>query len=167
MDRVLFFHLLDHQLDGGLINKLSESDVNSQYADADADKDIDSGENDAIGMQPYDEVFGYLEELQNDFRTKIMVFYQPKEQFSADGIISFPHEDTYDAFVESANNHHISFVDITSEFERMYDNDYSVPHGFITGKIGVGHLNSNGHYAVAKSLYQAIQELEEANDADH
>ena len=43
----------------------------------------------------------------------------------------------------------------------MYYNENHVPHGFPTGKLGSGHLNKYGHYAVADELYNEIIKLEE------
>ena len=165
MQRVPFFRVMYYQLDGGLIKKMSDTGT-TQTATQQKNNDAVS-EKTEIDKAPYDEVFSYLETLQEEYNTQIIIFYHPNEQFNADGTVSFPHDDTYDVFAESASEHNIAFVDTTVEFEAMYAEEYSVPHGFITGKLGEGHLNSNGHYAVAKSLYQAITEMEEADDADH
>ena len=160
-----FLRVMYYQLDGGLIKKMSDTGT-TQTATQQNSKD-DVPEKTEIDKAPYDEVFGYLETLQEEYNTLIVIFYHPTEQFNADGTVSFPHDDTYDVFAESASGHNIAFVDTTAEFEAMYAENYSVPHGFITGKLGEGHLNTNGHYAVAKSLYQAISEWEEADDANH
>lgn len=165
LDRVPFFHVIFYQLDGGLIKKLS--DDGAEYPSAKQDSDNIDSKKTEIDKAPYDEVFGYLEALQKEYNTQIVIFYHPTEEFNADGTVTFTHNDTYDTFFESAIEHNIAFVDTTAEFEDMYARDHSVPHGFITGKIGEGHLNPDGHYAVAKSLYQAIAQMEEAEDANH
>ena len=45
---------------------------------------------------------------------------------------------------------------MTQDFENMYLVNHRLPHGFITGKIGEGHLNADGHAAIAKSLERKI-----------
>lgn len=50
---------------------------------------------------------------------------------------------------------------MTNSFENMFYEDHHVPHGFVTGRIGSGHLNEYGHAAVADLLYDAILGLEE------
>ena len=165
MQRMPFFRVMYYQLDGGLIKKMS--DTGTAQTAVQQNRNDSVSEKAEIDKAPYDEVFEYLEALQNENNTRIVIFYHPTETFNADGTVSFQRDDTYDAFAESASEHHIAFVDVTAEFEAMYAEDYSVPHGFITGKLGEGHLNSNGHYAVAKCLYQTITKMEEADDANH
>ena len=45
---------------------------------------------------------------------------------------------------------------MTKPFEKMYKTEHKLPHGFITGKISCGHINADGHRAVADELYKVI-----------
>ena len=48
-----------------------------------------------------------------------------------------------------------------SYFETMYYEEHKVPHGFITGKAAYGHMNADGHRAIADVLYDVINKMEE------
>ena len=165
LQRSPFFRVLYYQYDGGLKKKLSDAKGSQNTAS----KYYVGGTGEAaeIDRKPYDEVFEYLQGLQEEYSTQILILYHPSEQLNSDGSVTFPHDDSYDVFAESAEKHHIIFIDTTNGFNKMVADIFQLPHGFINGKIGEGHLNGSGHYVVANSIYSAIQELEEATDADH
>ena len=164
LQRSPFFRVLYYQYDGGLKKKLS--DARGIQSIASKHSVYENGEASEIDHKPYDKVFEYLQSLQEEYGTQILIMYHPTEQLNSDGSVTFPHDDTYDAFSESAEKYNIKVIDTTTAFERMASEKFQLPHGFFNGKLGVGHLNGNGHYVVAESIYSAIQK-EEANDADH
>ena len=47
----------------------------------------------------------------------------------------------------------------------MFYRDHHVAHGFCTGKLGAGHLNSYGHRASAEVLVRFIREKEKKEAA--
>ena len=165
LQRLPFFRVVYYQMDGGLIKKLSDAGGTGNKAVDPSDKD--EAETEKADETPYNEVFGYLQDIQDEYRTKIIIVYHPTEQLNADGTVTFPHDASYDPFKNNAEAHGIVFADATDAFEERYNKDYQLPHGFINGKIGAGHLNSAGHYAAAKTLYNAITDAEEAKDADN
>ena len=65
-----------------------------------------------------------------------------------------------EAFGKYAEKYGIDFIDMTTHFEEMYNKDHLVAHGFVTGRLGQGHLNANGHHAVADELLTVIDRLE-------
>ena len=114
----------------------------------------------AVNEKPYDEMLGYLREMEEAYDTQIIVMFHPFETINADGTISFSQADHAKVFSQYAEKYDIGFVDMTNGFETMYDEEHHVPHGFATGETGVGHLNRYGHAAISESLYQYIRSME-------
>lgn len=160
-----FFRVMYYQLDGGLIKKLSDSG-NVQTANGIKAEKSESNTKE-VDKTPYNDVFGYLQMIQEEYNTNIIIMYHPAEKLNSDGTVTYPQDETYIVFSDEAQAHGLTFVDTTDAFITMHKEDYKLPHGFINGKLGEGHLNGNGHYAVAQSLSEAIMNIEEAKDADH
>ena len=53
---------------------------------------------------------------------------------------------------------------MTSHFEKLYYEEHHVAHGFNTGRLAHGHLNSYGHSVVASVLYDEILNIMEDNN---
>jgi len=160
-----FFRVMYYQLDGGLIKKLSDTDSGQITSGGKADNTESISKE--VDRTPYSEVFEYLQNIQDEYNTTIIIMYHPTEQLNSDGTVTYPQNETYKAFADEAKAHGLTFVDTTDAFIKMHEEDYKLPHGFINGKLGEGHLNGNGHYTVAQSLSEAIMNIEEAKDADH
>ena len=114
----------------------------------------------AINEKPFDEMLGYLQKMEKEYNTQIIVMFHPFETINADGTIGFSQADHAKVFSQYAEKYAIGFVDMTNDFETMYDEEHHVPHGFATGETGVGHLNKYGHAVIAESLYQHIRSME-------
>lgn len=158
LQRIPAFRLFYHQYDSGLDKLLfppktsSTSSVSSNSADYESTTTIDHA--------PYEKMLSYLKGIQDSSGTKLIVMYHPFETLNKDGSISF--NNTYTStFADIAEEYDIEFVDMTSDFEKMYYEEHHVPHGFSTGEIGAGHLNKYGHQAIAERLYQTILKSEE------
>lgn len=157
MQRVPFFRVVYHQMVGGLMNLFMPS-----HEAASGDSDIVPVNPDSeLDTVPYDTLFSYLSNIEKEYNTKIVIFYHPTETLTAEGDIQFNTSAELDAFRSFANKYDISFIDLAERFTSMYYNENHVPHGFPTGKLGSGHLNKYGHYAVADELYNEIIKLEE------
>ena len=160
LQKIPFLRRLYHQMEGGLLDVfLPSSSKTDTPKQAEAEIQIDE----TIDQAPYDNLFQYLQSLEEKYNTQIIIFYHPTETLNKDGTISFPNDEHKNIFSKTAKNHEITFIDMTQTFEEMYDTDHHVPHGFITGQIGSGHLNRYGHRAIADSLYDAISTLEKEN----
>ena len=106
-------------------------------------------------------MFDYLQGIEKEYGTQIIIFYHPEESLNKDGDIVFHSSEYLTAFSKYAEKHGIDFIDMTEPFINMYYKDHLVAHGFVTGELGSGHLNANGHAAAAEEIYQAILKLEE------
>ena len=105
-------------------------------------------------------LFAWLSALQNEHHVRIIIFHHPFETLMKDGSVSFGDMEKTTAFGNMAKNHGIVFVDMGKAFERMFNEEHHVPHGFATGKLGVGHLNAYGQATVAKELAKIIDDLD-------
>ena len=110
----------------------------------------------------YDALFTYIREATADHGAKIIIVYHPSGTVQPDGSASFAEPDHYkDLFAQKCAQSGIVFVDMAQPFADLYEKEHKLPHGFITGQIGIGHLNADGHRAIAQMLAQTITRLEE------
>lgn len=159
LQKVPYFRQMYHQLDNGML-KMLLPDNKKKPDDAAANTVQAVNQKPVIDEKPYDEVLGYLQKLEKEYNTQIIVMFHPFEIINADGTIGFSQADYAKVFSRYAEKHDIGFVDMTNDFEKMYYEEQHVPHGFATGETGVGHLNRYGHAAIAESLYQYIRSME-------
>lgn len=156
MQRVPFFRCLYRQVDGGLLKIFMPSGKNESKND---DEGI-SSQDDSIDEVAYDQLFKYFAKIESEYRTQIIIFNHPSGTINEDGSIAFCDDDALTLLGKYAKKYDIDFIDMTAAFEEMYNNNHLLSHGFITGRIGSGHLNANGHAAVARELYSIIQKKE-------
>ena len=110
----------------------------------------------------YDPIFSVLRQLQEAYQVKILIFYQPTEKLQKDGSVLFPQDPWIHVFEGKCRENGIGFLDMTEKFQEMYRKEHRLPHGFLTGRIGTGHLNADGHRAIAEAAAQWIREEEGA-----
>lgn len=158
MQRVPFTRCLYRQIESGLLMVFmtSRDDENRRNDD----EEIFSQDGN-ISEAAYDQLFKYLSALESEYGTQIVIFNHPKGTIDEDGSISFSNDEALKLFGRYAKKYNIDFIDMTSAFEEMYYYDHFLPHGFVTGRIGYGHLNAHGHAAIAKELYCQIKKMEE------
>lgn len=160
MQRVPFFRCVYQQVDVGLLNLFMPSRT-KENPEVDGKTSSQESNLDEIA---YDKLFAYLSKLESEYGTQIIIFNHPTGSISSDGGITFSDDVSLVLFEQYANKYDIDFIDMTSPFEEMYYKDHRLSHGFITGEIGYGHLNANGHAAIAKELYCLILEMEKEGE---
>jgi len=153
LQKVPYLRNLYQQIEGGLL-KVFMPENKPEINDEKKDKAY-------ISEEAYDKLFTYIEEQKNRYNSNIIIFYHPMETINEDGSISFENDESLHMFEKYADKHNINFIDMTEPFIKMYNEKNLLPHGFITGRIGEGHLNKYGHYAIAESLYDEITKLDE------
>ena len=156
LQRVPFFRNIYQQIDGGLLNVFIPERENDRVDIDDEPYSIKI----TIDETAYDQLFKYLSDLEKEYGTQILIFNHPNGTLNEDGSISFDNGDTLKYFRIYAEKYNIDFIDMTKSFKEMYDNNHLLSHGFVTGKVGVGHLNANGHKAIANELYKVIERME-------
>ena len=157
MQKVPYFRMMYHQLDTGMLDMLADK---KKPNNATTNAKPEAVEKLEIDEKPYDEMLGYLQKMEKEYDTQIIVLFHPFETINADGSISFAQADYAEIFSKVAQKYGIGFVDMTEDFEKMYNEEHHVPHGFSTGEIGAGHINKYGHAAIADRLYRYIESLE-------
>ena len=157
MQMVPYFRMMYHQLDTGMLDVLTDKKKANNATTNAKPKAVEKVE---IDEKPYDEMLGYLQKLEKEYNTQIIVMFHPFETINADGSISFAQAEYAEIFSKVAQKYGIGFVDMTEDFEKMYYEEHYVPHGFSTGEIGAGHINKYGHAAIADRLYRHIKSSE-------
>ena len=158
MQKVPYLREMYHQLDGGMLKMLMDKNNKSSSSTL-SDKSI-TNKSVVVDEKAFQQTFEYLQQIEKDYGTKIIVMFHPVENLNADGSISFAEKEYAEAFSDYAKKYDVGFVDLTKDFEKMYYEQNHVPHGFATGELGAGHLNKYGHAAIAESLYRYINEME-------
>lgn len=152
LQKLPFFRLVYHQLDGGLLDLLMPEKEQNALPAVTQEKQVDE--------EAYSTLFAYLHDVMKDYDSQVIIFYHPTEKLQSDGTISFDGNYGAEAFGRKCEEYGITFVNMEASFLEMFDEEHKVPHGFTTGKIGAGHLNADGHRCVAQELAEAIAELE-------
>lgn len=153
LQKLPYLRAMYHQLNGGLMKVLLDKNSKSTESYANNSKPV-------INEAPYEQMFDYLQKLEREYNINIIVVYHPFETLNKDGSISFSKKEYTDVFAKYAQKHNIDLADMTDDFLKMYENEHHVPHGFITGLIGSGHLNKYGHASIADRLYEIINKAE-------
>lgn len=120
----------------------------------------------ASDISAYDRMFEYLSGVEKDTGVELIIYYHPTETFDDKGNIVFERGQAYDLFTDAAERYDIDFVDVSGNFEKMFYKEHHVAHGFVTGRLGIGHLNSYGHRASAEALVKFINEKEADEHVD-
>lgn len=154
LQKVPYLRQLYHQLDTGMLKMLMDKNSSSTSSKKETNEVIE------IDEAPYQQALVYLQQIEKDYGTKVIVLLHPFETLNADGSVSFTQQDYAEVFKRNAKKYNVGFVDMTNDFEKMFYEEHHLPHGFSTGQIGVGHINKYGHAVIAESLYRYINELE-------
>jgi len=110
-------------------------------------------------LEVYQPLFDNLSALQQQYGTQIIIMLHPTGNLHADNSPVFIREDINIFFYNLCVEKGICFVDMTDTFRKNYETEHKLPHGFVTGKAGHGHLNSYGHAVIADALYDTIVKL--------
>ncbi len=88
---------------------------------------------------------------------KLIIFYHPSTEIDAEGRLIFSTDpDELAAFRKGCEDNGILFVDMTADFQALYDQEHKLPYGFINTQVGKGHLNADGHDVISTRLMSVI-----------
>lgn len=159
LQKIPIFRVLYHQMEDGLFDlfmpELQATTVVNQVPEVNVQTQVN------VDLEAYELMFDYLASIEEEYNTEIVIFYHPEEVLEDDGTISFKNNECSPVFASEASKKGIDFIDMQSYFEKMYYEEHKVPHGFITGKAAYGHMNADGHSAIADVLYDVIVKMEE------
>ena len=111
----------------------------------------------------YEKLFSYISTNANN--KQIIIFYHPTGIPQSNGKLDYSIPVTYlKEFEFAAKKHGITFIDLTEETEKLWQNEHKTTHGFTTGTAFSGHINQNGHEIAARKLADYIIQSEENTD---
>lgn len=159
LQKLPFLRVVYHQLTSGLMDLLlpekPEGNAVSQSASQSTSVRVIPDE------AAYDGLFTYLRESVQGTDAQLIILYHPTGTLQQDGSLYFSDDPYLDMFSSKCQEYGFSFVDMTQPFSRMYEEEHRLAYGFITGKIGSGHLNAYGHAKIAEELSACITALKE------
>lgn len=92
---------------------------------------------------------------------ELIIAFKPSQSLQQDGVLTYGYTEEYlQCFQQICDRESIEFINIEDSFERLYQEEEKLAHGFMNSAVGVGHLNTDGHRAVADAIVEKIQELE-------
>ena len=98
-----------------------------------------------------------VEKTAQRYGVQTIIFYDPPQEFSEDGSLDYFHtRGDIALFREACAANNIIFVDMTPDFEAMYEEEHILAHGFANTAVGTGHLNKYGHRVIAERLAKVI-----------
>lgn len=98
-----------------------------------------------------------VEQSAKEQGVQAIIFYDPPQEFLEDGSLDYFHTDEDIAlFSEACAANNIIFLDMTSDFKKMYEEERILAHGFSNTGVGIGHLNKYGHKVIAEKLVEVI-----------
>lgn len=99
--------------------------------------------------------------LKSINNSKLIIAFQPSQTINSDGSIKYSYEPSkLKCFSELCEQKGITFCDLTSDFQKLYQDQFVLAHGFSNTAVGVGHLNKYGHKAIADTVANVIMEME-------
>ena len=127
------------------------------------DADINSTEKvngNEVGHEDYDKVLNmFLAKMRGDTPNgcKLIIFYHPTAKVS-NGDYEYARDPEYRvAFQSAAEQNDIIFLDMTEVFQRYYEDNSCLTHGFVNTAVEKGHINSHGNQLVADELVSVIR----------
>lgn len=97
-------------------------------------------------------------ESVDDTGAKLIIFYHPDTAIDASGnLINATDPAALSAFGSACRKNGIIFIDMTDSFQKLYDREHVLAHGFSNTAIGTGHLNASGHKVIAEKISAVIQ----------
>lgn len=154
LQMVPFLRIVHQNIDSGLL-KLFMPEISAKTTSS-----VKPQEKSSIDEKPYETLLKYIGDIGKEYSTHIIICYHPTGVLNKDGTLSYNCEEYSDVFKKYAEENGITYVNLQSEFEKMYIEKNLVSHGFTTGKVEYGHLNRYGHKKMAEALYETINKLE-------
>ena len=94
----------------------------------------------------------------SDSGAKLIIFYHQGAGIDENGrIIDTTNQDALGLFKSICEEQDIIFVDMIEPFDKLYEEEHILAHGFINSGVGVGHLNKHGHRVIAETLSDIIK----------
>ena len=151
LQKLPFIRLVYQQISGGLLKLFMPTDSTPKLQTPDV-----------VSEEAYEGMFSLINDAMQNSQSHLIIVYQPTEILQEDGSITFDrNEDAIRLLSEKSEAYGITFLDMTEAFTEMYETEHKLPHGFITGAIGEGHLNAEGHAAMANALAEVINHLDQ------
>lgn len=93
--------------------------------------------------------------------SKLLIFYHPETKIDENGDMIEATDTGYlQMFQEACEAQDILFVDMSDDFNALYEGQHILAHGFSNSAVGAGHLNQAGHQAIANRLEAEIKSIQ-------
>jgi len=108
-----------------------------------------------------EELYKTLKLMREQYDGRIIIVYHPTVSINEDGTCSMNIEDGTSLFKNTCEAIGIDFLDVSSAFQKAYEEENVVPYGFHNTMPGIGHLNEYGHKIIAEEIIKLISREEE------
>lgn len=98
----------------------------------------------------------------NQENIELIIVYHPGTFVDKDGVFQEQKNlKAIETFENACNENGVKFINMTSDFKKLYENEKILAHGFSNTSVGSGHLNKYGHKEIANRLIDYIKKNEE------
>lgn len=153
LQKLPFLRLVYIQLERGLSDLLFPGEATSEVR-------YDGNSDSQAYAQSYTALVSYIRQVEDTYNTKIILFFHPTVSLQADSSLAFSEAGNAALLAQICREQGLTFLNMDETFLQLYQQEHKLPHGFVLGKLGTGHLNPDGHAAIAARLHQTILELE-------
>ena len=102
-----------------------------------------------------------LEDLMGFIRSRtdkqVIILYHPAVSIEKDGTMKLLTNGAEPYYSEVCAEYDIDFIDMSDAFLKAYEEDYTVPYGFMNTAPGDGHINRAAHRMMAEELYKVLR----------
>lgn len=99
-----------------------------------------------------------IKTVSDKYNVHPVIVYHPDVRLHSDGNISFSSEgqDYVRMLQDECASCEIIYVDMTDDFNKLYNDSHILAYGFTNTAVGTGHINKYGHQMIAKKLVEVI-----------
>lgn len=88
---------------------------------------------------------------------RLIIFYIPPTEIAPDGSMTcLSDPEMLASFAGACEENGIVFLDMTEDFNALYEQQHKTPYGYANTRVGKGHMNKYGQQAVAQRLAQVL-----------
>ncbi len=115
------------------------------------------GNSDVAYVETLDSFLAKAKDSVSSSGAKLIILYHPYTRIDADGrLVDATDKGALSSFQYISEQNDIIFVDMTPDFEKLYEENHILAHGFVNTAVGQGHLNEFGHKIIAERLIEII-----------
>ena len=153
-----FIRLMYKKWNESAINKKSQSTV------SDSENQLQNDENDINDyVDKMNAILGEIYAISEEKGIEPVILLHERFWEDRDGNITTEMNASYkETFIKCCEDNGVKVIDVAPEIIKAYNESFEYSYGFANSTPGEGHLNKTGHRIIAQTIYNKINEMENA-----